>query len=63
MNEETTGELEYTMGMHYKCIDCVTLFPMNEKGAPNTALCNGFIITRCPWCRPDSKQHQHGREI
>lgn len=63
MSEITTGELRYTVGMHYECVDCGTSFPIKEKGASNTALCNGFTITLCPWCRPDSKQWKNGRGI
>lgn len=63
MNENTTGKLEYTMGMHYECVDCGTSFPINENGEPNTLLCNDFVITLCPWCRPDSKPYHYGRGI
>ena len=61
----TTGKLEQISNRLYRCIDCKTEFiyipedvnPLDSEGIR----CNGYKITLCPWCRPDSKQWTDGR--
>lgn len=44
----------YTM---YECEECVTRFPEIN----GNIMCNGHKITKCPWCRKDSKPWHYGR--
>jgi len=39
------------------CVDCKTQFYTKDVKVS----CNGYMITLCPWCRPNSKPWQHGR--
>jgi len=62
-----TGILENPRGIMYgagpllmrRCIDCGTEYLHLD----NKTICNGKEITRCPWCRPDSKPWTNGRGI
>ena len=40
------------------CDTCQTIFPILRYGV---AWCNGQVINRCPWCRPDSRPWKAGR--
>lgn len=42
---------------YFRCVDCGTEFPEID----GSASCNGHKISRCPWCRPDSKPWTAGR--
>ena len=41
------------------CIECQTIYPVLN----GRVMCNGHKITKCPWCRPDSKAWKYGRGI
>jgi len=44
----------------FVCIDCGTMYRKDEV---HGIQCNGASITKCPWCRPDSKPWKNGRGI
>ena len=44
----------------YRCIDCGTEYP-RESGS--STMCNGKVISVCPWCRPDSAPWKDGRGV
>jgi len=54
-SKTTTGKLVETQ---YQCVDCGTMFHVTGHGR---IVCNGIVIARCPWCRPDSKPWEYGR--
>ena len=60
---QTTGELKYVAGFHYICVDCGTSYPMAYGKYGGSPMCNGYVITLCPWCRPDSEPYKHGRAV
>lgn len=39
------------------CKDCKTEYIIHN----NNIMCNGHKITKCPWCREDSKPWRDGR--
>lgn len=43
--------------VHWTCTTCTSTYP-EMNGAIR---CNGHTITRCPWCRSDSKPWTNGR--
>lgn len=40
------------------CVDCGTGYHIDSQGRVK---CNGSVILRCPWCRPDSRPWTNGR--
>lgn len=46
-------------GILVECVTCGTTYPVMD----GKTWCNSHIITKCPWCRPDSKPWQNGRGI
>jgi hypothetical protein len=63
-----TGELKRITANYFECVDCKTTFSEERKNnihlyGTGKALCNGHVITLCPWCMPDSKPWKDGRGI
>lgn len=44
----------------FACVDCKTEYPRYFYGS---IMCNGHVITKCPWCRTDSKPWYKGRGL
>ena len=64
--QTTTGELKQMWSIYYSCVDCGTIYPAAEglvAEISELAMCNGYSIKLCPWCRPDSKPWMKGRGI
>lgn len=73
---QTTGAL-VSIGWHklsgddvefVQCADCKTDFPKMPDRTPEAygfgvPMCNGHMISLCPWCRPDSKPWTNGRGL
>lgn len=63
---ERTGRLvsigHHNLGIYFsyewwRCVDCGTEFPEIDLAIR----CNGYRISRCPWCKPDSQPWRGGR--
>jgi len=64
---ELTGTGKKTIGVReifrnnsfefFECNNCKTVYPEIE----GQIKCNGEAITKCPWCRPDSRPWLFGR--
>jgi predicted RNA-binding Zn-ribbon protein involved in translation (DUF1610 family) len=48
-----------------ECMDCKTEFYIDKARVKSYDVikCNGAIIDKCSWCRPDSQKWQNGRGI
>lgn len=64
---EKTGILKYIgkrkLGFltypYFRCVDCASEYPQ-INGAPKA---NGHWISKCPWCRGDSRAWSNGRGL